>query len=72
MKLTKRESEIIDLSAAGLFDAEIARRLGVASSTVRNHIANICSKLGAKHRLSCGVLAERAGLLKKSRSERRP
>ncbi len=63
VKLTKREEEIIRLSGQGLFDSEIAARLGLAPSTIRNHIRAICHKLGATHRLMCGALAERAGFL---------
>ena len=44
--LTRRESEVLDLVAAGMGDAEIAGRLGITRPTVRAHIRRIGAKLG--------------------------
>jgi len=44
--LTQAESGVLDLLCGGLRPADIARRLGVAISTVRTHICSIRSKTG--------------------------
>ncbi|MBT1162638.1 MULTISPECIES: response regulator [Bifidobacterium] len=47
--LTIREAEIIDLVAnEGLLDAEVATTLGISEATVRKHMQNIMTKLGAR------------------------
>lgn len=43
--LTEREQEIAGLLAEGLSNAEIARRLFIEVSTVKNHVHNILGKL---------------------------
>ncbi len=48
--LTRREREIAGLIAAGLQNKEIARRLGLGSTTVKNHVHNILQKLNIKRR----------------------
>jgi DNA-binding NarL/FixJ family response regulator len=44
-ELTAREQEILDLLAAGMSTAAIARRLRLAPKTVRNHLSSIFTKL---------------------------
>jgi DNA-binding NarL/FixJ family response regulator len=44
-RLTEREIEVLKLVALGHENAEIAEQLGVSESTVRNHVANILTKL---------------------------
>ncbi len=44
-RLTEREVNVLKLVALGYENAEIAAQLGVPESTVRNHVANILSKL---------------------------
>jgi PAS domain S-box-containing protein len=61
--LTPREIEILRLVAAGIATDEIAERLSLARTTVRNHIQNIQTKLGAHSRLEAVVLALKAGLV---------
>jgi DNA-binding NarL/FixJ family response regulator len=43
--LTSREREVLNLVAADVRNAEIARRLSIAPKTVPNHIFAICAKL---------------------------
>jgi DNA-binding NarL/FixJ family response regulator len=60
--LTARELEILDLLAAGWSANRIARALFVEPKTIRNHIGNILSKLGAATRLEAVLMAHAAGL----------
>ena len=60
--LTEREREILDLIAAGRSNADITSRLVVSPKTVRNHVSNIFSKLGARDRAEAIVMAREAGL----------
>jgi DNA-binding NarL/FixJ family response regulator len=48
--LTVREHEIIALLEQGLMNKEIARRLGLSLSTVKNHVHNVLDKLGLASR----------------------
>jgi len=48
--LSSREREVIELLARGCSTAEIGRKLFIAKSTVRSHIAAIVHKLPAKDR----------------------
>jgi len=62
--LTQREREVITLVAQGLKNKQIAERLYVTESTVRNHLAAIFTKLGVSDRLGLGIYAHQHGLLK--------
>lgn len=48
--LTARETEILELIAEGLTNREIASRLFVTVNTVKNHVHNMLTKLGAASR----------------------
>jgi DNA-binding NarL/FixJ family response regulator len=48
--LTRREVEIVQLIGEGLSNKEIARRLGIAPQTVKNHVHNLLQKLGVRGR----------------------
>lgn len=60
--LTAREREVLDLIAAGLGNATIASRLGVAPNTVGNHVSSIFAKLQVASRSEAIVKARDAGL----------
>ncbi|MCW2867260.1 MAG: response regulator transcription factor [Marmoricola sp.] len=62
-ELTPREGEVLRLLAEGLSNAAIAARLVVSVYTVRNHVANISTKLGAHSKLEILSVAVRDGLL---------
>ena len=62
--LTARELEILQLLGEGLSNAAIAARLVVSVHTVRNHVQNLLSKLGAHSKLEALVIALREGLLR--------
>jgi DNA-binding NarL/FixJ family response regulator len=61
-ELTPREREVLGLIAAGLANAAIATRLGLAPNTVSNHISNIFGKLQVASRAEAIVRARSAGL----------
>ncbi|MGW2373812.1 response regulator [Kitasatospora sp. NPDC001683] len=54
-ELTEREREIAELVADGATNAEIGAGLFISPGTVKNHLANIQRKLGARNRV--GVAA---------------
>lgn len=62
-ELTEREHEVLGLLADGLTNAVIAEQLVVSVHTVRNHIANLSTKLGAHSKLEALSIAVREGLL---------
>ena len=61
-QLTEREREILGFLAHNRSNEEIADRLGLSVKTVRNHIANICTKLAVAHRTQAVMRARDAGL----------
>jgi PAS domain S-box-containing protein len=50
LALTKREREVVTLIALGQDTAEIAKELHISPETVRTHVRNAMSKLGARTR----------------------
>lgn len=63
VKLTRREEEVLKLSAEGLTRPEIGERLHFAPSTVRDIRRDICTKLGTPSIQVAVVAAMRIGLL---------
>jgi NarL family two-component system response regulator LiaR len=61
--LTERELEVLALMIEGLSNPEIAERLIVSRSTVKFHVSNILSKLGAASRTEAVSLALKHDLL---------
>ena len=61
--LTRREKEVIALSAEGLTSVEIAERLGMSARTVNQHVDNVAEKLGTKNRAHTVAEVIRHGLL---------
>ena len=57
--LTPRELEILSAVREGLTNAEIAARLVVSPATVRTHLVNVSTKLGAHTRAEAAALAWR-------------
>ena len=55
--LTGRELEVLSLLVEGLSNREIADRLSLSEATVKFHLTNIFSKLGAKNRVEAATIA---------------
>ncbi|HEY0739186.1 MAG TPA: response regulator transcription factor [Herpetosiphonaceae bacterium] len=55
--LTKRERDVLALLVAGEPNLAIAAHLGISHGTVRLHVSNILSKLGASNRTEAALLA---------------
>ena len=61
--LTPREIEVLQYVAKGFGNKEIGVRLGTAAGTVKMHLQNILSKLGASDRTHAVTLALRRGII---------
>jgi len=60
--LTGKEREVLSTLAAGLANADIARRLQLSEATVKTHVSRILTKLGLTNRVQAAILAHEAGL----------
>ena len=66
--LTARELEIVRLVVEGCSNKEIARRLGIAPQTAKNHLRNMMAKIDVKSRLQLSHWATGRGLAPSSGS----
>jgi DNA-binding NarL/FixJ family response regulator len=62
-QLSSREIDVLRLISAGNGNKQIADRLSIGESTVKNHISNILSKLGANDRAHAVSIALQRGIL---------
>ena len=62
--LTMREIEVLRLIEAGCSNQDIAGKLVISIPTVKRHISNIYSKLGAKNRTQAISLGKELDLIK--------
>lgn len=61
--LTDREVEVLSCVAKGMANKDIAHLLGTASGTIKMHVQNILSKLGAADRTHAVTIALERGIL---------
>ncbi|WP_421110228.1 response regulator [Streptomyces sp. NEAU-S77] len=61
--LTPREREVLALLGEGLANPQIAERMGLAPSTVKDHVRAVLGKLGGLNRVQAAIVADRAGLI---------
>ena len=57
-QLSEREKQVLRLVATGLANKQIARRLGIAESTVKVHTGNIFRRIGVTDRTSAALWAK--------------
>jgi DNA-binding NarL/FixJ family response regulator len=62
--LTPRESEVLQLLAEGVSNQQIADKLVLSLHTVRNHVQNVITKLGAHSKLEAVAAAVREGIIR--------
>jgi two-component system NarL family response regulator len=62
--LSPRELKVLSLIAEGKSNKLIAAQLGITEGTVRTHVTNLMSKLGAASRTEAAMMAIRRGLLR--------
>jgi len=61
--LTNRELQVVRLAAKGLQNAEIGAALDITLETVKVHVKNVLSKLGARDRSEAIAIAARRGMI---------
>ncbi len=67
--LTEREKEVMQLISRGLGNKDIARRLGVSTSTAKNHVHALLRKLNTHRRRDAIIKAYEAEVLTSSFSQ---
>ncbi|GAA3973033.1 response regulator transcription factor [Actinomadura viridis] len=63
--LTRRETEVLSLVAAGLSNQAIGQRLHLTEGTVKSHLARIYAKLGVDSRTAAVATATDLGLIRR-------
>lgn len=63
--LTHREREVLALLVSGLSNLEISDQLSISTATVKYHLTNIFTKLGAKNRVEATTIALEHNLVTK-------
>ena len=66
--LTQRETQVIKLLAEGLSNKQIAKKLIIELSTVKNHVHNILVKMGVESRVKAACLLQGNNLIDKNGS----
>lgn len=61
--LTRRETQVLELVAKGMTNAEVGRRLYISETTVKTHLLRIFGKLGVSDRTAAVTTALDKGLL---------
>lgn len=63
--LSRRETEVLQLVADGLSNAQISKRLFLSQATVKSHLVHIYAKLGVDSRTSAVATATAQGLIRR-------
>ncbi len=63
IKLTKKETEVLEFVAHGNTNEQIANGLGITLGTVKFHVSNIMKKLGANNRVLAVTIAREEGII---------
>lgn len=61
-EFTKRELEVLRVMTEGLSNSEIAKKLHISESTVKNHIHNMLEKTGCSSRTKLAIEARISGI----------
>jgi two-component system, NarL family, response regulator len=61
--LSARETGVLRLIASGRANKQIADELSISEETVKSHVANILSKLGAHDRTHAVTIALKRGII---------
>jgi len=64
MTISPREREIVTVLCEGMSNKQIAKRLFISESTVRNHVTSILAKLELTDRFELAIYSYRHGLAK--------
>lgn len=72
VELTARQLEVLELLCEGLQNKQIARRLNIASATVKIHVANILRTLEVSSRLQAAIAAINLGVAKRFAPAQQP
>jgi DNA-binding NarL/FixJ family response regulator len=70
--LSRREKEVLELTAQALSNAQIGTQLGLAEGTVKRHLRNIFVKLGAVSRIDAVNKATAASIISVGRRDSAP
>lgn len=62
-QLSSREIDVLHLIGEGNANKQIADKLSIAETTVKNHVSNILSKLGANDRAHAVTIALQRGII---------
>jgi NarL family two-component system response regulator LiaR len=62
-RLTRRETEVLELIVAGRSNKRIALELGIAEKTVKTHVGHLLEKLEVSDRTQAALRAVREGLV---------
>lgn len=69
--MSPRERDVLALVGQGLGNVQIARRLHLSPSTVKDHVSAILTKLAVTNRVQAAVIARDAGLVARPTPGRR-